>query len=397
MNKSRVGKWAPCAMTIGTLVACSSSPSDPPPQSNPPVGTQTPGTDDALAGRAAVTLGTQGWQVLSSAIATQSGVQISSPDFSTQGWLPVKPDDAGAPGTEINALVQNGQCADVFFSDNMRKCFGYVTTRGPVTVKQFAVPWWFRTDFTPQFAQGQHAKLIIGGVVGEADVWVNGKQVATRDTVSGAFSGHTFDVSALVHAGKNSLAIKMYPNDPSKMFTVDNVDWAQIPPDNQTGIQYPIQLQISDALSGSNAHVVQKNAPDLSSSALTVKVDVTNDSAQTQQGTVTATVTPPAGGSPIVVQQTVSVAAHATTTVSFSSDKFASLNIAHPQVWWPYLFGAQPLYTLTTEVAQNGKVSTSASDTFGIRTVTSRLVGKSSAAPQGARIFAINGKEFVFR
>jgi exo-1,4-beta-D-glucosaminidase len=36
----------------------------------------------------------------------------------------VKPDDAGAPGTEINVLVQNGKCPDVFYSDNMRKCFG---------------------------------------------------------------------------------------------------------------------------------------------------------------------------------------------------------------------------------------------------------------------------------
>jgi len=102
--------------------------------------------------------------------------------------------------------------------------------------------------------------------------------VASRDVVTGAFNSHTFDVTKLVHDGKNSLAIKMYPNDATAMFTVDNVDWAQIPPDNQTGIQFPIQLQVSSALSGTNSHVVQHNAADLSSSALTVKTDVTNDS-----------------------------------------------------------------------------------------------------------------------
>ena len=55
-------------------------------------------------------LGSAGWAVQSSAIATQSGAQISTPGFSTSTWLPVTNDDAGAPGTEIEALAQNGLC-----------------------------------------------------------------------------------------------------------------------------------------------------------------------------------------------------------------------------------------------------------------------------------------------
>jgi hypothetical protein len=34
--------------------------------------------------------------------------------------------------------------------------------------------------------------------------------------------------------GKNSLAIKVYPIDPLKMYTLDQVDWGQIPPDHTT-------------------------------------------------------------------------------------------------------------------------------------------------------------------
>lgn len=337
-----------------------------------------------------VTLGTQGWQVQSSAVAEEPAEQISSPSFDTKGWLPVRPDDAGAPGTEINALVQNGECPNVFHSDNMRKCFGYTDELGPVRIPRFAVPWWFRTDFT--LSAKQNAKLVVPGVVGEGDVWVNGTLVASREIVSGAFAGHTFDVTSLVRRGKNSLAIKMYPNDPTTMYTVDQVDWSQIPPDNDTGIQFPIQLQLSDALTGSNAHVVQRNAADLSSSALTAKLDVTNNSAHTQQGEVSATITPPGGGAPIVVRQTVRVPASTTRTVSFTP-----VTIRHPRLWWPYAMGDQPLYTLHTSVSQDGKVSTTSSDTFGIRTVTTRLVGTSPQAPDGARIFAVNGKEFVFR
>ena len=61
------------------------------------------------------------------------------------------------------------------------------------------------------------------------------------------------------------------------MFTLDNVDWTQIPPDNNTGIQFPVQLQTGGPLVDGNAHVNQNNAANLSSSALTVKTDITNN------------------------------------------------------------------------------------------------------------------------
>jgi exo-1,4-beta-D-glucosaminidase len=337
-----------------------------------------------------ITLGTKGWQVQSTAVATEPGEQVSSPSFAPTGWLPVRPDDAGAPGTEITALLQNGECPNVFYSDNMRQCFGYVTRRGPVTVPRFAVPWWFRTDFT--LASRQNAKLVVPGVVGEGDVWVNGTLVADRDLVSGAYAGHTFDVTSLVRPGRNSLAIKMYPNNPKKMYTLSHLDWSQIPPDNNTGIQFPVQLQLSDALAGSNAHVLQRNAADLSTSALTVRLDVTNNLTSARRAEVGATITPPGGGRPIVLRKQVSVPASSTETVSFDP-----VTISRPRLWWPYSMGDQPLYTLRTTVSQHGRVSTTSTDTFGIRTVTSRLVGGSPQAPDGARVFAVNGKEFVFR
>jgi exo-1,4-beta-D-glucosaminidase len=59
--------------------------------------------------------------------------------------------------------------------------------------------------------------------------------------------------------------------------------------------------------------------------------------------------------------------------------------------------GAQPLYRLTTAVSQGDVVSNSTQDDFGIRTVTSSLIGTSPAAPDGVRAYAINGRPFVIR
>jgi exo-1,4-beta-D-glucosaminidase len=358
-------------------------------------------------------LGANGWSVLSSASTSATGAQISTPGFNTSGWLPVTNDDAGAPGTELEALIQNGQCPgdtalqpvnqslsspnSVFFSNNMQLCYGFMNKIGPDSVKAFDVPWWWRTDFTPNLASGQTATLIVNGVIGSANVWVNGTQVATSATVTGAYTRFTFNVSNLIVPGTNSLAIEVNPNDPTSMFTTDNVDWTQIPPDNNTGIQFPVQVQIDGALAVGNSHVNQSDTANLSSAALTVKTDVTNYSATSQTGTVTATITPPGAGTPVTVSQGVTVPANTTQTVSFTPASFPGLTIANPQVWWPYRLGAQPLYTLGVSVAQGTTTLNSTSETFGIRTVTSYLTGSNAIEPSGARAFKINGVPIVIR
>jgi len=358
-------------------------------------------------------LGANGWTVQSSAVATQGGAQISTPGFNTSTWLPVSNDDAGAPGTEIEALAQNGKCPgdtalqpvnqgtsspnSVFFSNNIQLCYGFMNKVGADTVAQFSVPWWWRTDFTPNLTAGQTAQVVVNGVIGGANVWVNGTEVATSATVTGDYTRFTLNVTNLIRSGTNSLAIEVNPNDPTSMFTLDNVDWTQIPPDNNTGIQFPVQLQVDGALAVGNSHVNQSDAADLSSAALTVKTDVTNSTSTAQTATVTATITPPNNGTPITVSQNVTVPASTTQTVSFTPSSFPALTITSPQVWWPYQLGSQPLYTLGVSVAQGSTQYNSTAETFGIRTVTSYLIGSNAIEPSGARAFKVNGVPIVIR
>ncbi len=342
------------------------------------------------------TVGLAGWQVQSTAKASQGAARISTPGFATGSWLQVRPDDAGAVGTEVGALVQTGHCPNVFFSTNMKTCFGYMKQIGPETIPMFSVPWWFRSDFRANLSRSQNADLIVNGVVGEADVWVNGHRVATRGTVQGDYTRYTFDVTRLLRHGANTLALKVYPNDPTKMFTLDNVDWTQIPPDNNTGIQFPIQLHTSGPLALSNSHVVQHNAANLSTSALTLKADVTNHARSAQSGLLSAIVSSPGAGS-VRVSRTVTVAPGATKTISFTPGANRQLVIHHPRVWWPSGMGGQPLYGLRMDLDQPGNAPDSQTETFGIRTITTRLIGPAPIAPHGSRQFLVNGVPFVFR
>ena len=106
------------------------------------------------------------------------------------------------PGTEIEALLQNGRCRNVFFSTNMRRCLGY---RGggiaAGALPRFEVPWWFRTDFHGYPQARQHAVLIMNGVIGQADVWVNGHRIAAASTVTGAFTRFAFPISRAATGG----------------------------------------------------------------------------------------------------------------------------------------------------------------------------------------------------
>lgn len=237
----------------------------------------------------------------------------------------------------------------------------------------------------------------MNGVVGAADLWVNGHELASQATLQGDYTRYTFDVTGVLHAGANALALAVYPNDPATMFTLDDVDWNQIPPDNNTGIQFPIELHTSGPLAISDVHVLQDDAPNLATAALTVKGQVTNDTPEPQTGTVSAAIAPPGGGEAITVSKTVAVPAGGSVTVSFTPAEDPRLVLAQPQVWWPYQLGGQPLYRASMEVAQPGVPADAESLSFGIRTVTTSLVGRSRLAPDGVRRFAVNGVPLVLR
>ena len=146
---------------------------------------------------------------------------------------------------------------------------------------------------------------------------------------------------------------------------LDNVDWTQIPPDNNTGIQFPVQLHSAGPLAISNVHVVQHNAANLSVSHLTLKADVTNTTNTRQRGSLSRVVGFRASRS-VSAQggaRSVTLSPRATRTFSFR------LVIRHPHVWWPYQMGAQPLYTLGMQVKPDRGRADSASETFAIRTM----------------------------
>ena len=344
----------------------------------PPAHTQTTYAPTQVTVDAGSITAIDHWQIQDSAKAQQSGADISSTGFSTEGWYPVS-----GRATVMAGLLENGTYKnDVFYSDNLR-AVQVPDSSGNL----FVTPWWYRAEFTlPKNLAGRHTLLRTNGMIASADVWVNGHLVADHADVAGAYPVHEFDVTRWIHAGANVLAMRVHPADPRKSLSMGWVDWNPTPPDNNMGPWRGVDIVQTGPVELSFPQVLSTlSLPDLSRAALDVKVTAKNLDTVAHDATINGTV---AG---VAVQQTVHLAPGQTQVVSFSPKTTAALALDRPKIWWPVGMGEHPLYQLEMTAAVDDATSDRTTATFGIRSVSSNLT------KQGYRQFFINGKPVLIR
>ena len=317
------------------------------------------------------------WQIQSSAKAQQSGVEISSAGFSTQGWYPVS-----GRATVMAGLLESGTYDNVFYADNLR-----AVAAPDSSGSRFVIPWWYRTEIIlGKGAPGTHTLLRVNGIIASADVWVNGHMVADHAAVAGAYPVRELDVTRWVHVGTNALALRVHPGDPRTSLSIGWVDWNPTPPDNNMGPWRGVEIVRTGPVELRFPQVTSTlSLPDFAHAQLAVNVEARNLDAVPHDVTITGQV---AGAS---LRRTIHLAAAQTQTVSFSPATDPGLDLSHPKVWWPVGMGPHPLYRLQMAAAVAGAVSDRADASFGIRSVSSELT------KQGYRRFIINGKPVLIR
>jgi len=356
------GRLATAAVALGLLGTLTTSAWAGARESSPPQRAQVPVT--AVRSTAGTATPLSGYAIQSSAKVTDSAAAVSSPGYRATGWHP-----AGARSTVLAALIADGVYPDPFYSTNQRK----------IPKADFQVPWWYRSDFTVT-DPGKRTYLDFSGVISAADVYVNGKRIATATDVNGAYTQHELDVTSLVRSGTNTVAFRIRPNDPNKNLTMGWIDWLQPPPDENMGIVRDVLVRRGGPVALRDAHVVTKLAvPSLATADLTVKAQARNDS----NAHVTAQVRGSIGGT--AFEKTVSLTAHETKPVTFS------IHLDSPKVWWPAGMGGQPLYGLDLTASVNGALSDTAHQTFGIRDVQAPLNS------DGDRQYRINGRKLLIK
>jgi exo-1,4-beta-D-glucosaminidase len=331
---------------------------------------------------------TKGWTLQSSAKVADKGEVLSTAKAVTKGWYPVT-----VPTTVFAGLVQNGVSTDPYFGTNLRSAPGVTYPIGknfsnlPMAEDSpFAVSWWFRKTFNlPADYRGKTIWLHFGGINYRANVWLNGKQVATQESIAGAYRSYQLDVTEAARpGGSNVLAVEVFaPKEHDLAITF--VDWNPLPPDKAMGLWREVSVSASGPVALRHPMVATELTPDHARADLTVRVLAKNASGKPVEAKVSGRI------AKIEVSQTVSLAAGEEKEVTFAPAEHPQLKIAGPRLWWPAQMGEPVLHDLALEVAVGGKVSDRASARFGIRTIESSLDANKK------RLFTVNGKKILIR
>jgi exo-1,4-beta-D-glucosaminidase len=338
----------------------------------------------------------EGWTVQSSAKVTATGEAISSATFQAESWI-----EADVPTTVVAAQVKSGLLPDPFYAMNLRQ---YPGTSYPIgsnfsnlpmpSDSPYAVSWWYRKEFTLTDAfAGKTVWLNFRGINYRANIFLNGKQIASSNEVAGAWRTYEFNVASAIKPGANVLAVEVWaPTEKSLAITF--VDWNPSPPDKNMGLWREVYLTASGPVALRHPAVfsrVDSPVGDANANAahLTVTALLKNASDHPVKGVLKGNI------ETIEFAQPVELAASESKDVVFSPALYPQLNLTNPRLWWPAQMGTPNLYDLNLSFEVNDEVSDLSRTKFGIREIASEVAEQ--APDRFKLLFKVNGKNILIR
>jgi exo-1,4-beta-D-glucosaminidase len=312
------------------------------------------------------------WQIQSSAKVAAGDKEVSSLSFHPQNWYAAK-----VPNSTLGSLVDAGVFKNVFYNRNLEK----------IPDSLFDDPWWYRRTFNiGKINLQQVYRLRFNGISYSADIWVNGKKVASGDTVKGSFRQFVFNVTPFIKQGENVLAVKVTQGGPADL-NIGFVDWNPEPADNHMGIWRDVHLMESGPVAIENPFVITDvDTATLSYANIKVKVDLENFSDKKVNGILKTTI-----GKDIHLSTNVSLEPHEIKEVILSPEQYKQLTMMHPKLWWTHDLGEPYLYNLQMNFDINNQLSDSKKIKFGIRSVSTYMTDR------GFRAYRLNGKKILIK
>jgi len=316
-----------------------------------------------------------GWKLRSASFVQAAPSAISGDAFDDGDWLP-----AAVPGTVLGSYVEAGAVPDPWYGDQNSQISEEFFTRND---------FWYRTGFDlPRSFAGKRVWLNFDGINWKADVYLNGAAVGRID---GVFVRSRFDVTRLVRAGANTLAVlihKVAHSAPSSRKVLHKTlgartvngdllgydsptflasagwNWAPIVRGRDVGIWNDVYIDASGDVAIVDPWVVTDEvSADRTRADLSVRTELRNESNAPQSGRLIGSI------GKLTFEKAVELAPGETRAVSF--DK---VSLQNPQLWWPNGYGGQSLYKLALRFERQEKVSDRRTVTFGIRKLEHKVV-----------------------
>src|SRR5580692_7437863 len=228
------------------------------------------------------------WDLQSSAKVEAKGEVVSTLAFAPHGWHNVT-----VPTTVVAALVKDKTLPDPIFAMNLRQFDGVTYPIGGnfsnVAMQPdspYAVAWWYRKQFAaPATLNGRTVWLNFRGINYRANVWLNGKQIASSNDIAGAWRTYELNVTEALKTGaENVLAVQVFAPTENDL-AITFVDWNPAPPDKNMGLWREVYLTTSGPVALRYPTVVSKlNLPANDSAQLSVTAQLKNGTSEPVKG-----------------------------------------------------------------------------------------------------------------
>lgn len=314
------------------------------------------------------------WKLNSSVRVNETGDKITTQQVAFDGWY-----DVEIPATVMSGLRQNGLYPDIYFSNNI----------DTISTEPFKSSWWYVKEFTiDNRSENEFYSLKFEGINYQANIWLNGHQIATSDVVEGPFRIIDLDITKYASV-KNILAVEVIPPQPTSL-TIGFVDWNPNAPDNNMGLWRGVQLKRYGKISIENIAISSKlNLTDFSEADLTLDVEIKNHSAENVSGNFKVKI-----DKNINFDVLYSLSPNESKRIVLDKSTNKELQIKNPRVWWPSNMGTPELYTAEFSLFANGKLSHNKSERFGIRQINDYTFDINGITHRG---YTINGKKLLLK
>jgi exo-1,4-beta-D-glucosaminidase len=296
------------------------------------------------------------------------------------GWV-VKAGDktyhTSLPATAMGVLMSNKVYdSKLFFGLNYKQ----------VDASQFDRPWSFSNHFKlPVVKTGQHLFLKLDGLSYSANVLLNGKLIASRDSIKGAFRQYMLDITKYVSTD-NELTIQVFRAQKGEA-NIGFVDWNPRPADESMGIFRNVSIVVADEVLMQHTAVISKvDTKTLKEAWLTVETELSNFTDHAVKGVLVGKI-----DQDITFHYPVQLAAGERKLVRITPDDVKQLNVKNPRLWWCNGMGKPEMYHLDMHFMKDSKACDATQLAFGIREI------KDSLSTDGHRMFILNGRKVLLR
>lgn len=293
-----------------------------------------------------------------------SAYQAEVPPAVQGEWLP-----ATVPGDIHLDLLHDGKIPDPFYRDNESK-LQWVEKAG----------WEYRTTIqsTPAVLSREHVDLVFEGLDTACSIFLNGKRIEQPNNM---FREWRMDVKSILHSGSNDLQI-VFPapmkaaeavaakdpwhdrthTDPKGYIrkAVYEFGWDWGPRFGTSGVYRPAYLEVWDDARIHDVFVEQQSV-----STAAANLDAHVDILASKETKATLSLSYGLNGGEQHQDRTVTLGS-GHNVLSFPID------IAHPQLWYPSGYGAQPIYHFHVSMKVDGHETDSKDVKTGLRSVVLR-------------------------